>query len=116
MQMQSVVLHGPILQWALSAIELAGQAEAAAGNLAGLKAAVEASPRDHQALFDLAMGLYAVGENEAAADHLLRSIEIDRTWNDEAARKQLVKLFEAFGPMDPVTIAARRRLSSVLFS
>tara|TARA_R110000787_G_scaffold16622_44_gene51456 strand:+ start:2958 stop:3914 length:957 start_codon:yes stop_codon:yes gene_type:complete len=112
---ESLKLAAPI-QAALSAIELAGQAEAAAGNLAGLKAAVEASPRDHQALFDLAMGLYAVGENEAAADHLLRSIEIDRTWNDEAARKQLVKLFEAFGPMDPVTIAARRRLSSVLFS
>ena len=39
-----------------------------------------------------------------------------RSWNDEAARKQLVKFFEAWGPKDEFTIAGRRKLSSVLFS
>jgi len=41
---------------------------------------------------------------------------MNRAWNDEAARKQLVKLFGAFGQTDPLTIDARKRLSSILFS
>ena len=49
-------------------------------------------------------------------DELLDIIRRDRRWNDEAARKQVVKLFEALGPTDPLTISARRRLSSLLFS
>ena len=43
-------------------------------------------------------------------------LERDRQWNEEAARKQLLKFFEASGPTDPFTIASRRRLSTLLFS
>ena len=55
------------------------------------------------------------GQKDKAVDDLLDMVRADRKWNDEAARKQLVKFFEAFGPMDPLTIQGRRRLSSILF-
>jgi putative thioredoxin len=71
---------------------------------------------DHQARFDLAVGLNARGRREEAANHLLEIVRRDRNWNDDGARKQLVQFFEAWGPMDPMTLAGRRRLSSLLFS
>ncbi len=96
-------------------IELARQA-AGAGDLAPLEAAVAATPANHQARIDLAIALAAHGRKEDAATQLLESIKLDRKWNDEAARKQLVKFFEAWGPKDAATLDARRRLSGVLFS
>ena len=97
-------------------IELAEQGAKAAGEMASLRTAVEANPKDHQARLDLASALYATGDTEAALDQLLESIRIDRKWQEEAARKQLLKYFEALGPTDPATVAARRRLASLLFS
>jgi len=86
------------------------------GNLGELKARIDANPADHQARIDLATALAASGEKEEAVGHLLDSFRRDRKWNDEAARKQLVELFEAWGPKDPATLDGRRRLSSLLFS
>ena len=97
-------------------IELAEQGAKAAGELASLTARIEADPKDHQARLDLAGALYATGDTAAALDQLLESIRLDRKWQEEAARKQLLKYFEALGPTDPATVAARRRLASLLFS
>ena len=58
----------------------------------------------------------AEGKRMEAADNLLAIVKADRTWNDDGARAQLVKFFEAWGPTDEATLAARRKLSSVLFS
>lgn len=112
---EKLKISAPV-QAALSAIELEASAAEAAGKLAPLKAAVEANPKDHQARCDLANALYASGDREGAVDQLLESISIDRAWNEEAARKQLLQLFDAFGPTDELTVSARRRLSSILFS
>ena len=100
---------------AKAAIDLAEQS-ANAGPTGPLKEAVARDPADHRSRIDLATALYAGGEHEAAIDHLLDSIKRDRAWNEEEARKQLVKYFEARGPKDPITVAGRRRLSSILFS
>lgn len=89
---------------------------AKAGDTAPLRAKIEADPKDHQARFDLAMALFAEGQKEPAVDELLELFRRDRKWNEEAARKQLVKFFEAFGPTDPLTIAGRKRLSSLMFA
>lgn len=105
----------PALAAARAALDLAEQA-AGVGDLAPLIAAVEANPADHQARFDLAVALNAAGKRDEAADHLLASIRKERGWNDEAARKQLLQFFEAWGPMDAATVAARRKLSAALFS
>jgi len=60
--------------------------------------------------------LFAGGDREGGVDQLLEIIRLNRAWNEEAARKELVKFFEAMGPTDPLTLSARRRLSSLLFS
>ena len=75
-----------------------------------------ADPKDHQARIDLALALYTSGKREEPVDVLLESIVMDRAWNEQAARKELLKLFEAMGGADPVTVAGRRKLSSILFS
>jgi putative thioredoxin len=105
----------PEIQAVMSQLDLAA-AGADAGEVGELRAAVEADPKNLDARFDLAMALYGNGDREGAVDALLESIRINRAWNDEAARKQLIKLFEAFGHTDPLTIDARKRLSSILFS
>ncbi|MGD0866743.1 MAG: thioredoxin [Rhizomicrobium sp.] len=89
---------------------------AQAGDSAPLLAKLAADPNDHQARFDLALALDAKGDRDGAIEQLLELIRRDRKWNDDGARKHLVTLFEAMGPADPRTIAARRKLSSLLFS
>lgn len=86
------------------------------GDLPALVAAVEKDPSDNQARFDLAIALWSNGNRDDAADHLLHIIATDKEWQEDGARKQLLKFFEMAGPMDPFTIAARRKLSSLLFS
>ncbi|MDP3895624.1 MAG: thioredoxin, partial [Mesorhizobium sp.] len=77
---------------------------------------LDADPMDHQARFDLAMVQNARGERNDAADSLLAIMKADRTWNDDGARRQLLLFFDAWGAMDEATLAARRKLSSLLFS
>lgn len=99
-----------------TALELQHTAAAASGKSAELRRRLSEHPDDHQARFDLALAYYADGENEAAVDELLELFRRDRAWNDDAARKQLVKLFEAFGPTHPLTVSSRKRLSALMFS
>jgi putative thioredoxin len=97
-------------------LELSAAASQAAGASAELRRRLAADPGDHQARFDLALAYYGSDEPEAAVEELLELFRRDRTWNEDAARKQLVKLFEAFGPTHPLTVSGRKRLSSLLFS
>ena len=105
----------PAIASAAAALELAEAADKA-GPADELKARVAANPADHQARFDLASALHAQGDREAAAEALLEILRRDRAWNEEAARKELVKYFEAWGPADPLTLQTRRQLSALLFS
>jgi putative thioredoxin len=84
--------------------------------IGSLRAQIEKNPDDFQAHLDLAVLLNGAGQREEATDQLIYIIKKMRTWDDEAARKQLVKFFEAWGPKDEFTLAGRRKLSSVLFS
>ena len=86
------------------------------GEVEVLKARLAADANDHQARYDLALAMDAGGDREGALDELLDIVRRDRKWNDEAARKQVVTLFEAMGPTDPRTLDARRKLSAILFS
>jgi putative thioredoxin len=100
---------------AQAALDLAEQAKSV-GPLNELEAKVAANPADHQARFDLAVALNAAAKRAEAADHLLQIIKRDRKWNEEAARKQLIQFFDAWGPADEATLAGRKTLSSILFS
>ena len=101
---------------AITALELAEQAGLHAGDAAALAARVASNPKDHQARFDLALALLGGGDNEGAIEGLLELFRRDRAWNEEAARKQLLKVFEALGPAHPLVLSGRRKLSSILFS
>jgi len=98
-----------------AAIDLKKMADSA-GDTSVLLAKVQANPKDHQARIDLAKAYAAHGKKSEALDQLLESIRADRKWSDEAARKQLVQFFEAWGPKDAATLEGRRRLSSILFA
>jgi putative thioredoxin len=96
-------------------IDLAEQAKAL-GPVTELEQKVAANPLDHQARFDLATALNASGNRAEATKHLLEIVKRDRKWNEDGARKQLVQLFEAWGPADEATIEGRKKLSTILFS
>ena len=99
-----------------SALELAAAGREARGKLAEYEARLAADPDDHQARIDLAIALNASDDRAGATDALLEAFRRDRAWNDQAARKQLLKFFEAWGFEDPATKAGRRKLSAMLFS
>jgi putative thioredoxin len=101
---------------ARSALALAEEGRKARDQLGVYQDRLAADPADHQARYDLATALNAMDQREAAADALLEIIRRNRAWNDEAARMQLLKFFESWGFDDPVTMAARRKLSTVLFA
>lgn len=106
----------PEMQDAISAIELAEKSGEAAGETATFRAAIEVNPDDLQAHQDLALALYAAGQTGEAMEILLGSIKKDKDWQEGAARTQLFEIFSALGPMDKDVIAARRKLSTYLFS
>ena len=103
------------LDAARAQLELAKQA-ANAGPETELRAAVEADPQDHRARFDLAAALLAADKAAEAVDQLLELFRRDREWNDGAAKTQLFTIFEALKPQDPIVLAGRRRLSSMIFA
>lgn len=103
----------PEVQSVRAALSLAGDG---GSDTSDLEARVKANPADHQARFDLAGALAASGRFDQAADHLLTIVAADRDWNDQAARKQLLTVFEAAGVNSDVAKNGRRRLSSILFS
>jgi len=109
------VAEDPAIAAARSAIELAEQTQDA-GEEAELKARLDADPNDHQARYDLALALLAGKDREGAVEALLELFRRDREWNDGAAKTQLFKLFDSFGPKDPLTLKGRRRLSSMIFA
>jgi len=105
------------VQQAVSALDLAEEGSGAdPSQIQDLQAAVDRKPKDPEARFALAQALFTLGHHDAAVDNLLELVRIDRKWNEQAGRKQLIKIFDTLGPTDPLTIDARKRLSAVLFS
>ncbi|WP_312418266.1 thioredoxin [Shinella sp.] len=86
------------------------------GDPAALEHALAVNPDDHAARMKLAKIRNVEGDRQAAADHLLLIMKRDRSFEDDGARRELLQFFEVWGPMDPATIAARRKMSSILFS
>ncbi len=100
---------------ARAALVLAGEA-GDLGDPARLQARLQADPDDHEARYKLATVQFLRGQVDAAMEHLIQIVKRDRSWNDDQARKQLLKFFDALGPTNPATLKGRRMLSTVLFS
>lgn len=105
----------PLIRGVHARLALADQV-AQIGDPAALEKRLSENPQDHEARFNLAQIRNAQGNREEAANELLAIMKADREWNEDGARKQLLQFFEAWGPMDPATVSARRKLSSLLFS
>ena len=101
---------------AIDVLLLSEKALKSAGGIDAAQAAVDADPCNLTARQDLAMALFAIGQQESSMDQLLESIRIDRDWNDGAARTQLLEFFKTLGPTNPHVKAARRKLSTLLFA
>ena len=106
----------PAMVIAIDSLELAEKAAGAAGGLTQARAAVDADPNDLAARQELALALFATGEQAESMEQLLESIRIDRAWNEEAARMQLLEFFKTLGPANRDVMAARRKLSTLLFA
>lgn len=105
----------PEIEAARAQLDLARQAEDA-GPVAELRASVDADPNDHQSRLELAKALYANDDVQGAVDELLELFRRDREWNDGAAKAQLFTIFDALKPQDPIVLAGRRKLSSMIFA
>jgi putative thioredoxin len=101
---------------ARAALDLAEQAQKAMASAGKLRARLAQNPDDYEARLELATALFGSGDRETAIEELLTLFKRNREWNEQAARKQLLKFFEVMGPTDPLTLSGRRRLSSVMFS
>jgi len=115
-QVPDTVSKNPNFAAAKTALDLAKGAGEASAKLKPLLKKVEGAPGDHQARFDLAQAQFGAGDRADAIDNLLHIIKADRAWNDEAARKELLRYFEALGFTDPLSIEGRKKLSRLLFS
>jgi putative thioredoxin len=110
---------GPDYDAAKAALDLAqraAEAGAKAGDLGAFEDKLAKDPNDHQARYELALALYAGGHAEGAIQHLLEIVKRKRDWNEDAARKELLKIFEALGHTNEFTLKGRRGLSAILFS
>ena len=114
-QVPAAIAGAAPVEAARAQLQLARQAENA-GPLDDLRHKVEADPADQQARFDYATALHAAGEVEAAIDQLLESFRRDRDWNEGAAKTQLITIFDALKPTDPIAQKGRRRLSSLILA
>ena len=109
------IARTPEIERARAALSMVQDTAGADANMAGLEAAVAASPDDFQARYDLAKAQMANGKRQEAADNLLTIIAAEKDWQEGAAREQLLKLFEVVGLEDPWVSQQRRRLSQTLF-
>ena len=114
-QIPAAIASAGLVEAARAQVQLAQQA-AQAGPLDELRAKVEADPKDHQARLDYATALHADGNIEEAINQLLESFRIDRDWSEGAAKAQLITIFDALKPTDPLAQKGRRRMSSLIFS
>ena len=115
-QLDDEFRNKPAMVIAIDSLELAEKAAGAAGGLTQARAAVDADPHDLAARQELALALFATGEQAESMEQLLESIRINRAWNDEAARMQLLEFFKTLGPANRDVMAARRKLSTLLFA
>lgn len=108
--------EAPEVKAVLAELELSDKAGEAVGKLAELREQVAADANNHQARFDLALALYASGNAEEAIEELLDIFKRNRSWNDDAARKQLIEIFDALGSDNELVADSRRRLSTLMFA
>jgi len=111
-----ILKEEPEIKSVLASLDLAEKAGDAQADMEPLRQRLAADANDHQSRFDLALALYASSDVEAAIDELLTLFSRNRAWDDDAARKQLIEIFDALGPESELVADSRRRLSTIMFA
>ena len=101
---------------AIQSIEISEKSFLAVDQLGSLREKVNKNPDDLQLKLDLSIALFGNNQIEESFNLLLSSIQIDRDWNDQASRKQLLEFFQTLGLNSDEVKVARRQLSAILFS
>ena len=101
---------------AISLLEISEKAFKAKGSIEDLEKKLKKEPDNLDNLLKMAIALFGIGKIEESFDMLLKSIEIDKEWNEKAARKQLLEFFSSAGIEAKETINARKKLATLLFS
>ena len=115
-QLDEDMLKKSVIQDVMAALKVAIKGAEVVSETGDLESAVQSDPANLQARQDLAVALFASGRQSEAMYHLLESIKMDPSWQENAARTQLIEFFTALGQTHPDVIKARRKLSSYLFS
>ena len=115
-QLDEDIQKKPVIQDAMAMLAVAIKGAEMSSETGELEVKVQSDPTNLQARQDLAIALFASGQQSDAMFHLLESIKIDSSWEENAARTQLLEFFTALGQTHPEVVKARRKLSSYLFS
>jgi putative thioredoxin len=115
-QAPEAIAKSPNFSSSKTALDIALKSKEMAGALAPLEKKLAASPDDLSIRYELAQAQFAAGQKGEAIDNFLEIVRRDRNWNDEAARKELLRCFEALGFADPFSVDGRKKLSRILFS
>jgi putative thioredoxin len=91
------------------------QGGTAAQDLKALHAKIEAEPNNLEARLALAQALAAMENYRDALPQFLQIVKTDRGFQDDAARKAMIQIFEVLGSDDPLTDQYRNELAKVLF-
>ena len=105
--------HDPRARRAIGRI---GLAELAAGkDRAALEARVTADDSDAEARYHLGAVLAVGGEWEAALEHLLATVRLDRELDEDGGRLRMLDAFAVLGDTHELAVRYRGRLMNVIF-
>jgi putative thioredoxin len=94
----------------IEAAEQAGNSPEAAA----LKARIAKDANDHEARLQLAAVLVVESQFEPAFQTLLESVQLDRNWNEQAARKKLIEYFALAKEQPELVRRFRQALATTL--
>ena len=77
---------------------------------------LNANEKDLDTRFAYAKWLFETAQrNEEAIEECMKIMNQDKKWNDRAAYNLLIEIFNKMGAKNETVIAARKRLSKILF-
>ena len=104
------------VQDAISLLETSEKAFKAKESIKDFEKKLKQEPDNLDYLLQMAIALFGIGQIDDSFEMLLKSIKIDKEWNEQAARKQLLEFFSSAGIEAKETISARKKLATLLFS
>ena len=84
-------------------------------DLEPLRSAVAADESSPAARLELGRALAANGQYEEALEQLIQSVRLDKAFEEQAARKAMLEVFDALGTDNDLAVTYRKQLQMALF-